>query len=87
MVPELTLDSGNPMVAGCDGNSAPEAAGCGCFGTCGTQALQSSIRQFSVFDIPVAPACPGCSFKGFMRSHKTDFSRRHGAAAWEHHIR
>ena len=25
--PELTLDSGNPMAAGCEGNSAPEAAG------------------------------------------------------------
>ena len=35
MVPELTLASLNPMAAGCKGNSVPEAAGCGCCGTCG----------------------------------------------------
>ena len=33
--PELRLDSGNPMVAGCERNSMPEATGCGDCGTCG----------------------------------------------------
>ena len=28
ITPELRLDSGNPMAAGCEGNSVPEAAGC-----------------------------------------------------------
>ena len=34
-LPELRLGFGNPMAAGCEGNSVPEAAGCGYRGTCG----------------------------------------------------
>ena len=33
--PELRGDSGNPMAAGCEGTSMPEAAGCGYCGACG----------------------------------------------------
>ena len=62
---ECRLDSGNPMAAGCEGNSVLEAAGC-------------DLREAAGCDLPEAAGCGYCGTCGCALDVKRSPGRKTG---------